>query len=135
MFLLLGLGVVLLLLKLCTRDSMNSDVKEIINFVNTNKIKDSTTQHISNMKERYQVLPDKILYLSSKQNKGVQLCQIDRKGNNFKELADDVSSFFEYEDKLYYTTQSDSALYRYVSDGDKKDYLFIGKRSGLVYYI
>lgn len=105
----------ILLLRLKIDSDMESDLGEIIDLVNENQIEDNTPQHISNMSGRYQVLPNKILFLSGKQNKGKRLFQTDRDGSNVKQLAEDVTFFLEYEGEIYYTIQSDSSLYRYDS--------------------
>lgn len=112
-----------LLLKVKTNYKMRVDVNEIIDLASVSQINDTTTQHISNMSESYQILPNKILYLSGEQKKGANLCQTDRKGNGFKKIAGDVTSFLEYEGKVYYRISSEHALYRYDSDNDRKECL------------
>ena len=113
----------ILLFNLKKINNIKSDINEIIRLADENQIKETTVQHISNMSENYQILPDKILYLSGKKNKGGNLFQTDRKGSDMKKLADDVTSFLEYEDKIYYITQSDSALYRYDPINNKEECL------------
>lgn len=63
---------------------------------------DTTERHRQNMQETYQILPDHILFRPNQGEGYHGLVRVNRKGKRRKVILDEVSSFLELDQKIYY---------------------------------